>query len=217
MLLHPFRRITMRTRYAAGVAALAAAAALAPIPLGAAAAPRDRHVHHRPFVHALTIHALPNPIDAGDPVVIFGRLFGRHHAHRLVVLYHHLAGERGRFSPVQTTRTDAGGAYEFTRADGRVETNRSWFVAAYGSRSRVVNERVAALISVDVTGPGGVQEPDGSVLQTGPGFTYTFAGTVDPGRPGALVLLQRQGGNKGNNWATIGRGHLDANGNYSIP
>ena len=207
----------MRTRYATGVAALAAIAALALIPIGATAAPTDGLVHHPPLVRALTIHALPNPINAGDPVVIFGRLFGRHHADRLVVLYHHLAGLRGRFSPVQTTQTDAGGAYEFTRADGRVDTNRSWFVAAYGSRSRIVSERVAALISVNVTGPGGVPEPDGSVLQTGPGFTYTFAGNVDPGRPGALVLLQRQGGNNGNNWATIGRGHLDASGNYSIP
>ena len=149
--------------------------------------------------------------------MIFGRLFGRHHADRLVVLYHHLAGLRGRFSPVQSTRTDAGGAYEFTRADGRVDTNRSWFVAAAGAHSRVLGERVAALVSLAVTGPGGVPEPDGSVLQTGPGFTYTFAGTVDPGRPGALVVLQRQGGNNGEDWATIGRGTLDANGNYSIP
>ena len=206
----------MRTRYATGVAALAAIAALAVIPIGATAAPTDGRVHHPPLVRALTIHALPNPINAGDPIVIFGRLFGRHHADRLVVLYHHLAGLRGRFSPVQSTRTDAGGAYEFTRADGRVDTNRSWFAAAAGAHSRVLNERVAALVSLAVTGPGGVSEPDGSVLQTGPGFTYTFAGTVDPGRPGALVLLQRQGANNGNNWSTIGRGTLDANGNYSI-
>ena len=55
------------------------------------------------------------------------------------------------------------------------------------------------------------------MLQTGPGFTYTFAGTVDPAAAGAPVLLQRQGGNNGNNWVTIGRGRLDAGGNYSIP
>src|SRR5580704_3996582 len=91
------------------------------------------------------------------------------------------------------------GAYEFPRADGRVDTNRSWFVAAAGARSRVVNERVASLITVNVTGPGGVSEPDGSVLQTGPGFTYTFAGTVTPGKAGATIVLQRQGAGGGNN------------------
>ena len=50
---------------------------------------------------------------------------------------------RGEFTPVQTTTTDARGAYEFTRADGRVDSNRAWFVAAGNVRSRVVNENVA--------------------------------------------------------------------------
>ncbi len=168
-------------------------------------------------MRAITIHALPNPINAGDPVVIFGRAVRAppcRPARRALPPPRGTCAAASRRS--RRTRTDAGGAYEFTRADGRVDTNRSWFVAARGAHSRVVNERVAALVSVNVTGPGGVSEPDGSVLQTGPGFTYTFAGNVDPGRPGARVLLQRQGGNNGNNWATIGRGTLDANGNYSI-
>ena len=124
---------------------------------------------------------------------------------------------RNGFSPIQTTRTDATGAYEFSRADGRVDTNRAWFVATAGVRSRVAFERVQALVTLNVTGPGGVSEPNGSVLQTGRGFTYTFAGTVTPGRAGASVAAPAPGRARGNNWATIGRGMLDAAGNYSIP
>src|ERR1019366_2352468 len=117
----------------------------------------------------------------------------------------------------QATRTDSTGAYEFQRADGAVLTNRAWSVASAGVRSRPVLERVQALVSLNVTGPGGVSEPNGSVLQTGPGYTYTFAGTVAPGKAGATIVLQRQGANSGNNWSTIGRGTVDAAGNYSIP
>src|ERR1700676_731766 len=121
----------MRRRYTGGGAGLAAITAMALISAGAAAHPRLL-----PPSAAVTIHAQPELITAGDPVVIYGRLFGRHHAGRLVVLFHHLAATRGGFSPVQVTRTDATGAYEFGRADGAVQTNRAWYVAAGGVRSR---------------------------------------------------------------------------------
>ena len=86
-----------------------------------------------------------------------------------------------------------------------------------GLQSRTVNERVAALVSVSATGPGGVAEPDGSVLFTGKGQVYTFAGTDMPGKPGARVLLQRQASSSGaDNWTTIGKGTLNASGAYSI-
>ena len=193
----------MRLKHFGGAAAVVACAAIALTAVGAGAEPR-----HSRRAHAITIHAQPNPITAGDPVLIFGRLFGRFHAGRLVVLFHRAAERRGGFVPVQVTRTDATGAYEFSRADGDVLTNRAWYVASAGVVSRVVVERVQAIVSLNVTGPGGVSEPNGSVLQTGPGYTYTFAGTVMPGKAGATIVLQRQGAGSGNNWATIGRGPL---------
>ena len=201
----------MRPRYLGSAVVVAVCAALALIPVGAGAVPR-----HAPPVglRGLTLHAVPDPITNGDPVVIFGRLFGRHRADRLVVLFHHVAGGAPGFSPVQTTTTDASGAYEFMRADGRVESNRAWFVRAAHRRSRVVFERVAALVSLSVTGPGGVSEPDGSQLTTG--IPYVFAGTVSPARTGATVLLQRQGARSGNGWNTIDRGTVAADGSYSI-
>ena len=201
----------MRLRYFGAMAAVVACAAIALTAVGAVAAPR-----HAPRAHAITIHAQPDPITAGDPVVIYGRLFGRVRGGRLVVLYHRAAEQRGGFVPVQATRTDPTGAYEFSRADGAVLTNRAWYVASAGVVSRIVLERVQAVVSLNVTGPGGVSEPNGSVLQTGPGYTYTFAGTVSPAKAGATVVLQRQGAGSGNDWATIGRGTVDAGGNYSI-
>ena len=202
----------MRLKYVSGAATVVACAAIALTAVGAGAAPGHVFRHH-----ALTIHAQPNPITAGDPVVIYGRLFGRRHAGRLVVLFHRAALAPGRFVPVQATRTDSTGAYEFSRADGAVLTNRSWLVESAGARSRMVLERVAALVSLTVTGPGGVSEPNGSVLQTGSKYVYTFAGTVTPGRAGATVVLQRQGASHGNSWATIGKGRVAADGSYSIP
>jgi hypothetical protein len=205
----------MRTKLYAGAAAVAVGVLVALGTAGAVAAPQHAP-HHRVPLRAITTHAQPNPITAGDPVTIYGRLFGRRRGGRLVVLFHRAAGVPGGFVAVQTTRTDSTGAYEFQRADGAVLTNREWFVNAAGVRSRVIDERVAALLTVNVTGPGGVAEPNGSVLQTGSGHTYTFAGTVTPARAGATVVLQRNAGAKGNGWATIGRGTLDAAGNYSI-
>jgi phage protein U len=202
----------MRNKRHKGVAALAACALVAVGAGGAGASPR----HARHF-RAITIHVQPNTITAGDPVTIFGRVFGRRHGGRLVVLFHRAAQQGRRYIPVQTTHTDATGAYEFSRADGVVLTNRSWFVAAGGVRSRSAFERVQAQVTVNVTGPGGVSEPSGSVLQTGPGYTYTFAGTITPGKAGARVVLQRQAGSSGNSWSTIARGQMDAAGNYSIP
>jgi hypothetical protein len=205
----------MRTKLHAGAAAVAVGVLVALGTAAAVAAPQHARHYPLPF-RGITIHAQPNPITAGDPVTIYGRLFGRRRGGRLVVLFHRAADVPGGFVAVQTTRTDSTGAYEFQRADGAVLTNREWLVDAAGVRSRVVNERVAALLTLNVTGPGGVPEPNGSVLETGPGYTYTFAGTVTPGKTGATVVLQRNAGVKGNGWATIGRGTLDAAGNYSI-
>jgi hypothetical protein len=136
----------MRLRYVIGAAAAVACASIALTAVGAGAAPRHAAPRHVFRYHVLTIHAQPNAITAGDPVVVFGRLLGRHHAGRLVVLFHRAALYGGGFAPVQVTHTDAAGAYEFTRADGVVTTNRFWYVASAGVRSRSIFERVQALV-----------------------------------------------------------------------
>jgi hypothetical protein len=67
------------------------------------------------------------------------------------------------------------------RADGFVDTNREWYVASAGAVSRVVNERVASLVTLSGhRSQMESAEPDGSVLYTGRGYTYTFAGMTIP-------------------------------------
>ena len=66
-------------------------------------------------------------------MVIFGRLRCANPANaagREVRLFHHLIGQGGGFSYVQSATTDAAGFYVISRADGVVETNRSWYVRA---------------------------------------------------------------------------------------
>jgi hypothetical protein len=189
---------------ALGVIVCFAAAAVVPAVSTARPAQNPLPVRHR-----ITINAAPNPIVTGDPVVIFGRLFGPLTANQTVTLFHRLAGQP-RFTPVQATKTDVTGAYEFSRAEGVVTTNRAWYVVSDRARSRTVRERVMALVTL--SGP-----PSGSTLLTGPAHPYTFSGTVTPAKAGARVVLQRQkavGG--GDEWHAIDRGTVDATGHYTI-
>src|ERR1700722_614213 len=103
----------------------------------------------------ISIEVIPQTrITAGDPVVIFGRLTGSGHASaagQVVRLFHHLRGGAPGFTYVQSTTTDANGAYQFQRADGVVETSRIWHVRSHGAESANRGVRVAA--QVKLSGP----------------------------------------------------------------
>ena len=119
----------MRPRFVV-LASLLAAGLAVTAPAVASAAPRHNH--------GLTINATPNPILAGEGVLIYGQLRGTDIGHKPVLLYHRVAGAP-RFTLVGVTRTDSHGFYEFTRAEGVVLTRRSWFVRGPGhthSRTR---------------------------------------------------------------------------------
>ncbi|HWE33339.1 MAG TPA: hypothetical protein VG410_07640, partial [Solirubrobacteraceae bacterium] len=109
----------MRLRIAVLAAAFAATALLIAPSLVSAA---PRHNHH------LTIAAAPNPVSAGEGVLIYGRLEGFEVGGQTIQLYHHLIGSGRGYTLVGTTTTDSSGYYEFTRAEDVVETNRDWFV-----------------------------------------------------------------------------------------
>src|SRR5947209_18384533 len=108
----------MRLRFAT-LGTISAADALA-IPGISGAAPSHNH--------GLTIDATPNPIEAGQGVLIYGQLKGANDGGRTIVLYHHINGTRTGFSVIGHTTTDAHGYYSFTRAVGVVTTNRQWYV-----------------------------------------------------------------------------------------
>ncbi len=186
----------MRLRLAVLVCMLTAIGTIA-APTLASAAPR--HNHH------LTIAATPNPVPAGDGVVIYGRLLGGTVADQPIVLYHHISDSHQGYTVIQTTTTDPSGFYEFTRAEGVVLTNRSWFVRGpNGSHSRTVYERVIALVSVIP-----------SSTSTDTNTPVTFTGSVTPNHRFERVVLQQENGSS-DDWSNLKTGFLDGSSTYSI-
>ncbi len=186
----------MRLRLAVLVCMLTAFGTIA-APSLASAAPR--HNHH------LTLAATPNPVPAGEGVVIYGRLLGADNAGQQIRLYHHISGSNQGYTFVQKTTSDSSGYYEFTRAEGIVLTNRSWFVRGPdGSHSRTDHERVIALVSMS--------PPSSSTDTSTP---VTFTGQVYPAHPFERVVLQEQNGSS-DDWTTLRSGFTDGSSAYSI-
>ena len=187
----------MRLRFVLLALALSAIAAVS-APAAATAVPIR--------VHVLTIHATPQSIVAGDPVLIYGQLRGVPRANRRVVLYQRVNPETN-FTFVATTTTDSLGYYEFTRPVNSVLTNRTWRVRAAGVSSRGVRGYVAAAVGIA-----------SSATNTTTDHTVVFYGHVDPVgfHAGESVALQVQEGSSGDDWRTIKTGLLDASSNYAI-
>ncbi len=190
----------MRLRFSVLTTALAVAV-IAAIPSLASAAP-----HHN---RALTIHLVPPSIVAGDEVDIIGQLKGVDSANQTIRLFHRI-NPAAQFSLIGTTTTDAEGRYEFTRADGIVDSNRSWFVRGPAlSHSRVAHEHVAAAVSIS---------PDpasGGLVSGTTAHPIVFSGHVTPDHSGQLVRLQVSR-DQGDDWRTINVGRLGPGSNYAI-
>jgi hypothetical protein len=177
----------------------------------AVAAPHPRHDH------GLTIAATPNPIYAGDAVLIYGQLNTPNPAGRTIVLYHRI-NPAPFFTVIGRTRTTSTGFYEFTRAQDPITglsvvlTNRNWYVRAPGLpgniHSRTVHEHVAAEVSLTAPTP-----PSTGFLT---GQQVTFTGSVAPHHAGNRVLLQEQDSTVGNTWHTLKRGVLNSASQFSI-
>lgn len=157
-------------------------------------------VHNR----GLTIHAVPHHIIAGEAVLIFGQLKGPDHGNQVIRLYHRINPNPG-FSLIGTTTTNSLGQYEFTRQEGIVLTNRSWFVRGPGlTHSRTVHERVDALVSLAASSPTGLTR-----------HPIVFSGHVTPDHGGSVVALQEQKASS-DDWTTLKRGVVGPGSNYNI-
>ncbi len=185
----------MRIRFALLGSLLTALVAVA-VPAVATAAP----VHNR----GLTVNATPNPILAGEGVLIYGQLRGGSPSGQPVRLYHRI-NPSDHFSLIGHTKTDSFGFYEFTRAEGIVYTNRSWFVRGPdGTHSRTVHERVAALVSLTAsTATADTSQP------------IVFSGHVTPNHAFERVFLQVERG-ASDDWRTLASTRLGPGSNYSI-
>jgi hypothetical protein len=186
----------MRFRLAVLVSVLVAAAGIStPGPVSAA----PKHNHH------LTIAATPNPILAGEGVLIYGQLNGPGSAGQVIRLYHHLDGSGQGYTLIGTTTTNSFGFYEFTREEQVVETNRSWFVRGPdASHSRTVHERVAPLVSIAA-----------NPTTTDTNHRVVFSGQVTPNHANERVYLQAQSGS-GDDWHTLASNQLGAGSEYQI-
>ena len=184
------------TTFAFGAAILATFLALA-IPSHASAAP-----HHN---RGLTIRSTPNPITAGQGVLIYGQLKGPANADRRIVLYHRI-NPAPHFTPISVTRTNAAGFYEFVRADGIVVSNRNWFVRGPDfTHSHTIHERVSAAVTLNASS---------STATTAQ--TVEFNGTVVPNHRHERVLLQQQKSTSGTGWQTVASAYTNGASSFAI-
>jgi len=186
----------MRTRLLVLVTLLCTVLALG-LPEMAEASP----VHN----HGLTISATPNPILSGQGVLIYGQLNTTSNADQKIKLYHRVSPKTS-FSLVQTTTTSAVGFYYFTRAEGVVTTNRSWFVTGPdGTHSRTISEGVAALVTLSSNRTTAVT-----------GQRIVFTGNVSPSHSFQRVKLEEQNGLLGNVWTTLASTYTDGSSNFDF-
>ena len=164
------------------------------------------HRHHPPRHNlGLTIAATPNPVLAGEGVLIYGKLEGSDVANQQIYLYHRIV-PASHFTLISITRTNAYGFYEFTRAEGVVMSNRNWFVVGpAGTHSRTMHERVAAVVTLNT-----------STMTTDTGTPVQFTGTVTPNHPSQRVLLQEQNSTSGNGWSTIASAMTTGNSSFAF-
>jgi hypothetical protein len=138
-------------------------------------------------------------------VLIYGQLTGSAVSGQRIRLYHHIDGGRRGFQYVTSVRTNASGLYAIVRADGVVQTDREWFVVGpHGVSSRIVFERVTALVSVNAS--------TGSATTGQPVF---FTGNVSPTHRFERVLLQEQN-SSGDDWRTLSSGLLGPGSSYTV-
>ncbi len=153
----------------------------------------------------LTLAATPDPITAGQGVLIYGQLTGPNNANQRIWLFHRI-NPAAQFTPIGSRVTNGQGYFEFIRADGVVTSNRNWYVVGPDrTRSHVVHELVAAVVSLNA----------GSTTTTTT-QPVQFSGTVFPKHVHQRVVLQEQDASSGNGWHTIAVGVTDGSSNFSI-
>jgi phospholipase C len=181
----------------ASMSAIGVAAGATALTTVSAARPRVRHVRrHRP-----TITSFPDPSVAGAEVSIMGRVRGAPVGTQ-VVLWHRLPSQR-QFTPVTSTRTFALGSYSITRVPGVVDTNRRWYVVSQGRRSRTIEQRVQAAVTLTAAS-----------ASVAPGASVAFSGTVLPDHAGDRIGLQEA--QPGGSWAVVAHARIDSVSSFAM-
>jgi phospholipase C len=145
---------------------------------------------------AVSVKASPNPSTSGQQVTISGRV--RPASRGMPVLLWQRAGKSRHYHVVARTRTVAAGRFTIKT---RPQTNRHWYVTASGAKSRTIDERVHAAVTLT---PAGVTADSGTPIGLG--------GTVHPGPRGEQVLIEQQ---NGNGWQVIARPRLNGSSSFT--
>lgn len=180
----------------------------------------ERRGHDRASAAGCTValEAAQSEIAPATPFDLAGRLScpeGVNAEGQTVTLYQKAAHTPG-FAASASTATEANGAFQFALPG--VEVDSVFFVRCDGAKSSRVRVKVAP--QVDIEAPA-----TGAQLFAGAGRTtsdssasaaaqVTITGTVSPVEAGATVELQRE--DRSGGWYFIGRGHVDAEGKFSI-
>lgn len=153
----------------------------------------------------LTIAATPDPVMAGQGVLIYGQLLGAGNGDQPIRLYHHVSGSHRGYTLVAVTTTNTNGYYEFPRPEGLIYTNRDWFGRGpAGAHSRTVHERVMPLVSISA-----------STMNTDTNHRVVFTGHVTPNHRFEQVALQQQIGSS-DDWRTLRTTTLIPGSNYYV-
>jgi phospholipase C len=136
--------------------------------------------HHRRHARkAVTIAVTPNPATAEEPAVVSGRVLGAASAGVAVTVWRMLPSQR-KFRIAFRAVTDLTGRYEVTVPGGAVKTNARWYASARGVKSRMVTQRVHAVVSLVSSNTVPV-----------PGDRLVLSGSVAPAHGGQRVLIER--------------------------
>jgi phospholipase C len=178
------------SRWLAAAAVLAALLAASPAASAAGGA-----------VTTVSIHSSANPSKMAKPVVVSGLVRGRHARGARVTLWQRLPGRR-RFKAAAATVAGASGEYAIRLTPGAVVTNREWYVTAGGRRSRVIEQRAQAAVSLATT-----------ATTVDAGAVVTLSGAVAPSHAGGQVLIQQR---RGGRWRRIASARLGRDSRYSV-
>jgi hypothetical protein len=146
---------------------------------------------------ALTIGSSPNPSKSTDKVVVSGHMAAGA-AGTQIALWQRLPGQP-KFKQMTQSSTDSSGAYKITRAAGRVQTNREWYVTAGAMRSTTITQQVQATVKLAarIAGPG----------------RFLLTGGVSPGHPRERVVIERK---SGTTWTAVAHPRLNRHSRFSL-
>jgi len=145
----------------------------------------------------LTLNSSANPISEGQSVTLTGKVAGASNA--AVTLLGHTA--MGTWSVVTSGKTNASGEYTFTQSPA---SNTFYRVQSGAVSSAVLFEGVKYVLTANV-----------SATTVQAGQPLTFSGTVNPGRAGDVVYLERQNA-IGTGFHVVYVGAVTSTGTYSI-